>query len=82
MASDTKDFRGEITRETDIWLETEARVYGRSRQDVVRELLHAHALRKLHEAKVMTSLAGAHGVMPEDAGIGRSEAGPAGRGRR
>lgn len=75
MASDLKDFRGEITRETDVWLETETRVYGRTRQDVVRELLHAHALRKLHEATVMTALAGAHGVTPEDPGTARQASG-------
>jgi len=71
MASDLKDFRGEISRETDIWLEAEERVYGRTRQDIVRELLHAHALKKLHEASVITTLAAAHGIKPEDAGIHR-----------
>lgn len=74
MAGDTKDFRGEISRETDVWLETEERVYGRTRQDIVREFLHAHALRKLHEASVMTSLAHANGIKPEDAGVVRNAA--------
>jgi hypothetical protein len=71
MASDLKDFRGEISRETDVWLETEERVYGRTRQDIVREFLHAHAIKKLHEGSVITSLAAAHGIKPEDAGTHR-----------
>lgn len=71
MSGEGKDFRGEISRETDVWLEAEERVYGRTRQDVVRELLHAHALRRLHEASVMTALAGAHGIKPESAGMSR-----------
>lgn len=71
MSTDLKDFRGEITRETDVWLETEERVHGRSRQSIVRELLHAHAMRRLHEAKVLTELAAAHGVLLEDAGTRR-----------
>jgi hypothetical protein len=79
MSSDLKDFRGEITRETDVWLETEERVHGRSRQSVVRELLHAHAMKRLHESKVMTELAAAHGVLPEEAGTSRH---PTARGGR
>lgn len=71
MGTDTKDFRGEISRETDVWLEAEERVYGRTRQDVVRELLHAHALKRLHEASVIIRLAEANGIKPEDAGVHR-----------
>lgn len=76
MSAELKDFRGEITRETDVWLEAEERVHGRSRQAIVRELLHAHALKRLHESTVMVQLAGNHGVLPEDAGVSRP------RGRR
>lgn len=72
MSTELKDFRGEITPETNVWLETEERVHGRTRQAIVRELLHAHALKRLHEAKVMTELAASHGVVPEDAGMRRS----------
>lgn len=79
MSADLKDFRGEITRETDVWLETEERIHGRTRQAIVREILHGHALRRLHESKVMVELAGAHGVLPEDAGISRSAPGRGGR---
>lgn len=71
MSAETKDFRGEITVETDVWLETETRVYGRTRQDVVREILHSHALRKLREASVLSALAVANGIVPEDAGASR-----------
>lgn len=72
MSADLKDFRGEITRETDVWLEAEERIHGRTRQSVVRELLHAHAEKRLHEAKVMMDLAAAHGVLPEDSGTSRN----------
>lgn len=72
MSLDLDDLeRLKITAETRAWLEAEERVYGRTRQDIVRELLHAHALKRLHEASVITALAGAHGIKPEDAGIHR-----------
>lgn len=75
MSAELKDFRGEITPETDVWLQTEERIHGRTRQAIIRELLHAHALKRLHEAKVMTELAAAHGIVPEDAGVSRNGAG-------
>lgn len=62
MSIPLKDFRGKITRETDVALEAEARVSGRDRADIAREILHAWAAKKLHEASVLSGLALAEGI--------------------
>lgn len=62
MAGDLKDFRGKITVETDVALEAEARVSGRDRADIAREILHSWAAKKLHEASVLSGLALAQGI--------------------
>jgi len=62
MSADLKDFRGKITRETDVALEAESRVSGRDRADIAREILHAWAAKKLHEASVLSALALSGGI--------------------
>jgi len=62
MAADLKDFRGKITMETHVALEAESRVSGRDRADIAREILHAWAAKKLHEASVLSGLALAEGI--------------------
>ena len=62
MAAELRDFRGKITAEIDIALEAESRVSGRDRADIAREVLHAWALKKLHEASVLNALALAQGI--------------------
>lgn len=61
------DFRGKITPETDVWLEAKARMSGRERSEIAREILHAAAVREIHEASLLHELAHASGL----AGIAR-----------
>lgn len=70
MSAELKDFRGKITRETDVALEAEARVSGRDRADIAREILHSWAAKKIHEASVLSDLALAQGIAgtPRDRG--------------
>lgn len=49
MSDELKDFRGRITALAWAYLEAEARAHGRDQQEIVREVLHAWAVRK-HEA--------------------------------
>ena len=62
MSEPLKDFRGKITRETDVALQAEARLSGRDRADIAREILHSWAAKKLHEASVLADLALAQGI--------------------
>jgi hypothetical protein len=62
VSTELKDFRGKITIETHVALEAEARVSGRDRADIAREILHAWAAKKLHEASVLSGLALAEGI--------------------
>jgi hypothetical protein len=62
MSIDLKDFRGKITPEAHVALEAEARVSGRDRTEVAREILHVWAARQLHAASVLHGLATAQGI--------------------
>ncbi|MGH9644178.1 MAG: hypothetical protein ACRD3Q_17370 [Terriglobales bacterium] len=62
MSAKLKDFRGKITFETDVALEAEARMTGRDRSDIAREILHSWAAKKLHAATVLTDLALSKGI--------------------
>lgn len=73
MGIELKDFRGKITLEIDVALEAEARVSGRDRADIAREILHAWAVKRIHEASVLSGLALAQGI---------AGSGSAARGRR
>jgi hypothetical protein len=73
MSRDLRDFRGKITPITDAWLEAESRLTGRDKTDIVREVLDAHATRRLREATVLVALARAEGLCGEDEG-GRGNA--------
>lgn len=68
MSVELKDFRGKITPEIDVALEAEARVSGRDRADIAREILHAWAVKKLHEASVLSGLALAQGIAGSNSG--------------
>lgn len=78
MAAELKDFRGKITAETDAALEAESRIYGRDKQDVVREILHAWALRRIAEASVLTGLVRAQGLVGESEGVAGESQGTSG----
>lgn len=62
MALDLKDYRGRITPETDCVLEAEARTTGKERQEIVREILHAWAIERIHSATVLHNLLRAEGL--------------------
>ena len=69
MSLDLKDFRGKITTEADCVLEAQARVTGKDRQEIAREVLHAWALRQIDEATVLARLLRAEGVSVESEGL-------------
>ena len=82
MSIELKDARLKITPEIDVWLEAESRASGKDRAEIMREVLQATALRRIHDARVLTSLALTQGVLRESqgiAGIERDRSG--GRGR-
>lgn len=56
MSLELKDFRGRITLEADCALDAEARITGRERQEIVREILHEWAVRKIETASVLHRL--------------------------
>lgn len=81
MGLELKDYRGRITPETDCVLESEARSTGKERQEIVREILHAWALERIHGATVLHNLLRAEGLKGIDGGMqGRVEASEGGRG--
>lgn len=61
MSTELTDFRGKITAETRLALEAEAIAFDRDKADIVREIMHAWALKKNHEHKVWANLARAEG---------------------
>lgn len=68
MSIELKDYRGRITAETDCVLESEARSTGKDRQEIVREILHAWALSRIHGATVLHNLLRAEGLRGIDGG--------------
>lgn len=84
MGIELKDFRGRITPEADCVLEAEARATGRERQEIVREILHAWAMERIHGASVLHRLLLAEGLKGIDGGtrgsVGECE-GTTGKGR-
>jgi hypothetical protein len=68
MGIELKDFRGRITPEADCVLEAEARVTGKDRQEIVREILHAWAMERIHGASVLNQLLRAEGLRGIDCG--------------
>lgn len=62
MSAELKDFRGKITPEADCVIEAVARSKGVERQEVVREVLHAWAMGRIHGASVLNKLLRAEGL--------------------
>jgi hypothetical protein len=77
MACELKDFRGKITLESDCALEAESRASGRERQEIVREILHDWAIRRIDGASVLHRLLRAEGL----AGIAEGVSGNRGESR-
>lgn len=62
MSAELKDFRGKLTAETYFALKAEAIAFDRDSADIVREIMHAWALKKLHEHTVWENLARTEGI--------------------
>lgn len=62
MGIELKDFRGKITPHADCMLEAESRSTGKERQEIVRDILHALALERIHGASVLHRLLLAEGL--------------------
>lgn len=75
VASELKDFRGKITLETDCAIEAESRASGKERQEIVREILHDWAVRRIDGASVLHRLLRAEGLpgIPEGIAGNRGE---------
>jgi hypothetical protein len=66
MSAELRDFRGKITVEADIALESMAQAFRRDKSDIAREVLHNWALRKIMEANVMARRMRAEGITGDD----------------
>lgn len=62
MSIELKDFRGKITAEADCVLEAESRSTGLERQEIVRNILHEWAMKRIHGATVLQRLLRAEGL--------------------
>lgn len=49
--------RLKITAETSAWLESEARITGRTKQEILRDTVHQIAVEKIHAARLLAALA-------------------------
>jgi hypothetical protein len=70
MGIELKDFRGRITPEADCVLEAESRSTGRERQEIVREILHEWAIRRIDGANVLHRLLQREGLRGIGEGVG------------
>lgn len=62
MAAELKDYRGKITAETWCVVEAEHRATGRDHSEIVREVLHGWASRKIDAAKITARLLDSEGL--------------------
>lgn len=53
MSLELKDLRAKITEETDIWLEVETQASGRERSEIVRDILHDIAIKRIGAANLL-----------------------------
>jgi hypothetical protein len=72
MSLPLKDFRGKITVETDCALEAEAQATGKDKQEILREVMHGWARRRIDEANVLHRLLRSEGLIGPDEGIERN----------
>ncbi len=68
MTKALHDFRGKLTAETAVALKAELTTHGGTEQDIVRQVMHEWAAKKIHAASVMSRLLLAEGLTGEDEG--------------
>lgn len=68
MASELVDFRGKFTEETILALTAEEIAFNRDKSEIAREVMHAWALKKLHEHRVAARLMREEGFDGADEG--------------
>ena len=73
MSAELRDFRGKITVEADLALESMAQAFKRDKSDIAREILHNWALKKIMEANVLARRLRAEGITGEDGRISGSD---------
>ena len=62
MSLELKDFRCKITAEADAALTAVARITGKDRSEIVRDLVHDWAIQRIDEASLMHQLLQAEGL--------------------
>jgi hypothetical protein len=73
MSAELRDFRGKITVEADLALDSMAQAFKRDKSDIAREVLHNWALRKIMEANVLARRLKAEGLDGDSQGGGGDE---------
>lgn len=73
MAQDLRDLRAKVSVETDCALEAAARVTGRDRSEIVRDVMHRWALEEIDRATVLLRRLSAEGIAAApEGGSGRA----------
>ncbi len=69
-----RDLRAKVSVETDAVLDTISRATGRDRSEIVREVLHAWAQRKIHESSLLQRRLVAEGIQgPPEGAPGKAQ---------
>jgi hypothetical protein len=68
MSLPLRDFRGKISVESDVVLESLHRATGKEKSEIARDVLHEWACRQLEAASVMAKLSAVEGISRERQG--------------
>lgn len=74
MTTELRDLRAKVTVETDAVLDSQAKSSGKDRSEIVREVLHAWALDRIHEGTLLNARLKAEGLGGLDGESHRSTA--------
>lgn len=69
MSHDLIDFRGKLTPEAHAALEAEGQATGHGHAEIVREVMHEWAMRRIHAANVLNRQLAAKGLRGIDGGM-------------
>jgi hypothetical protein len=73
MAQELRDLRAKVSVETDCALEAVCRATGQERSEVVRDVMHAWALKRIHESTLLLKRLQAEGLSAAaEGGSGRA----------